>query len=41
MVRLTLGLGGDVRVEHPAELVDEVIRQAQAALRRAEHLPVT
>ncbi len=41
MVRLALGLGGDVRVEHPAELADEVIRQSTAALRRAEHLPST
>jgi proteasome accessory factor C len=41
MARLTLGLGGDVHVEHPAELADEVVRQATEALRRAEHLPAT
>jgi proteasome accessory factor C len=38
MVRLLLGLGGDVHVERPAELADEVVRQAQEALRRADHL---
>ncbi|NGY60923.1 YafY family transcriptional regulator [Lentzea sp. NEAU-D13] len=38
MVRLLLGLGGDVHVEQPAELADEVVRQARAALRRADDL---
>lgn len=38
MVRLLLGLGGDVHVEQPAELADEVVRRAQEALRRADHL---
>jgi proteasome accessory factor C len=38
MVRLLLGLGGDVHVEQPAELADEVVRQAREALRRADHL---
>ncbi len=38
MVRLLLGLGGDVHVEQPAELADEVRRQAAEALRRADHL---
>jgi proteasome accessory factor C len=41
MVRLTLGLGDEAHVEHPAELADEVIRQARAALSRADHLPAT
>lgn len=38
MVRLLLGLGGDVHVEQPAELADEVVRRAREALRRADHL---
>ncbi|SDP13797.1 helix-turn-helix transcriptional regulator [Lentzea jiangxiensis] len=38
MVRLLLGLGGDVHVEQPSELAAEVRRQAQEALRRADHL---
>ena len=38
MVRLLLGLGGDVHVEKPAELADEVVRRAEEALRRADHL---
>ena len=38
MVRLLLGLGGDVHVEQPSELADEVVRQAREALRRADHL---
>ncbi|GLY51585.1 YafY family protein [Lentzea sp. NBRC 102530] len=38
MVRLLLGLGGDVHVEQPAELQAEVVRQAGEALRRADHL---
>ncbi len=38
MVRLLLGLGGDVHVEKPAELAAEVVRRAQEALRRADHL---
>ncbi|MBB5804015.1 proteasome accessory factor C [Saccharothrix ecbatanensis] len=41
MVRLLLGLGGDVHVEQPPDLVAEVVRQAEAALRRADHLPAT
>ncbi|MEV0677527.1 YafY family protein [Actinosynnema sp. NPDC050436] len=41
MVRLLLGLGGEVHVEQPAELVEAVARQAGAALRRADHLPAT
>jgi len=41
MVRLTLGMGDEVHVEHPAELADEVIRLARAALARADHLPAT
>ncbi|QFZ21762.1 helix-turn-helix transcriptional regulator [Saccharothrix syringae] len=41
MVRLLLGLGGEVHVEEPADLVAEVARQADAALRRADHLPAT
>ncbi|WP_033441465.1 helix-turn-helix transcriptional regulator [Saccharothrix sp. NRRL B-16314] len=41
MVRLLLGLGGDVHVEQPPDLVGEVTRQAEAALRRADHLPAT
>lgn len=38
MVRLLLGLGGDVHVEKPSELAEEVVRQAAEALRRADHL---
>jgi proteasome accessory factor C len=38
MVRLLLGLGGDVHVEQPSELAEEVVRQAAEALRRADHL---
>ena len=38
MVRLLLGLGGDVHVEQPVELADEVVRQAREALRRADDL---
>ncbi|KOV85476.1 protein pafC [Nocardia sp. NRRL S-836] len=38
MVRLLLGLGGDVHVEQPAELAAEVVRRAEEALRRADHL---
>jgi proteasome accessory factor C len=38
MVRLLLGLGGDVHVEQPAELAEEVVRRAEEALRRADHL---
>ncbi|GAA0211967.1 WYL domain-containing protein [Saccharothrix mutabilis subsp. mutabilis] len=41
MVRLLLGLGGEVHVERPADLVEAVVRQADAALRRADHLPAT
>ncbi|WP_189152601.1 helix-turn-helix transcriptional regulator [Lentzea pudingi] len=38
MVRLLLGLGGDVHVEKPEELAAEVVRQAREALSRADHL---
>jgi proteasome accessory factor C len=38
MVRLLLGLGGEVRVEQPAELAAELRERAQAALDRAAHL---
>jgi len=38
MVRLLLGLGGDVHVEQPAELAAEVVHRAEEALRRADHL---
>ncbi|MFJ6676925.1 helix-turn-helix transcriptional regulator [Actinosynnema sp. NPDC091369] len=41
MVRLLLGLGGEAHVEQPSDLVAEVARQADAALRRADHLPAT
>ncbi|MCC8243702.1 helix-turn-helix transcriptional regulator [Saccharothrix luteola] len=41
MVRLLLGLGGEAHVEQPPDLVAEVARQAEAALRRADHLPAT
>ncbi|WP_447002818.1 helix-turn-helix transcriptional regulator [Saccharothrix isguenensis] len=41
MVRLLLGLGGDVHVEQPPDLVAAVARQAEAALRRADHLLAT
>ncbi|WP_199442019.1 helix-turn-helix transcriptional regulator [Umezawaea beigongshangensis] len=38
MVRLLLGLGGEVRVEQPPELAAEVVRRARAGLARAESL---
>jgi proteasome accessory factor C len=38
MVRLVLGLGGDVTVEEPAELADQVRAQAVDALRRVDQL---
>ncbi|MQA08806.1 MAG: WYL domain-containing protein [Pseudonocardiaceae bacterium] len=41
MVRLLLGLGGDVLVDRPVELAETVRSRAVAALRRASHLPVT
>ncbi len=41
MVRLLLGLGGEAHVEQPADLVEAVARQAEAALRRADHLLAT
>ena len=41
MVRLLLGLGGDVRVERPDELAGLVRCGADDALRRASHLPAT
>ncbi|OZM72954.1 protein pafC [Amycolatopsis antarctica] len=39
MVRLVLGLGGEVRVERPAALADAVRRRAAEALARARHVP--
>ncbi|SNR79195.1 proteasome accessory factor C [Haloechinothrix alba] len=41
MVRLLLGLGGDVSVEEPVELAERVRSRAIEALERAGHLPVT
>jgi proteasome accessory factor C len=38
MVRLLLGLGGDVHVEQPAELADEVVRRAREALSRVDQV---
>ncbi|TWP46851.1 YafY family transcriptional regulator [Lentzea tibetensis] len=38
MVRLLLGLGGEVHVEQPESLADHVRERAEAALRRADHL---
>jgi proteasome accessory factor C len=38
MVRLLLGLGGEVHVEQPESLAAEVRDRAEAALRRADHL---
>lgn len=39
MVRLVLGLGGDVSVIEPAELAETVRERARAAVRRSLHLP--
>ncbi|MPZ65391.1 MAG: WYL domain-containing protein [Pseudonocardiaceae bacterium] len=39
MVRLVLGLGGDVSVLEPAELAETVRERARAAVRRSLHLP--
>jgi len=39
MIRLVLGLGGEARVEGPAELADAVRRRAADALARAGNLP--
>ncbi len=39
MVRLVLGLGGDVSVLEPAELAEAVRERARAAVRRYLHLP--
>jgi proteasome accessory factor C len=41
MVRLLLGLGGEVRVESPDELTDELRNRALAALELASHLVET
>jgi proteasome accessory factor C len=41
MVRLLLGLGGDVVVEQPAELATRLRSRAAEALRRARHLAAT
>ncbi|TDP92192.1 helix-turn-helix transcriptional regulator [Labedaea rhizosphaerae] len=41
MVRLLLGLGGDVVVEQPAELATRLRARAAEALSRARHLTVT
>jgi proteasome accessory factor C len=41
MIRLVLGLGGDARVERPAELARAVRRRAADALARAGNLPET
>ncbi len=41
MVRLLLGLGGDVTVEEPTELAVGLRDQARRALERAAHLSVT
>nr|WP_228046090.1 YafY family protein [Saccharopolyspora sp. HNM0983] len=41
MVRLLLGLGGQVRVAEPADLAAQVRRRAEAALQRARHSPST
>jgi proteasome accessory factor C len=41
MVRLLLGLGGDVRVEHPGALRDLLRERASTALRLAGHLTAT
>ncbi|GLZ31633.1 protein pafC [Lentzea sp. NBRC 105346] len=38
MVRLLLGLGGEVHVEQPEELAAQVRSRAEEALRRADHL---
>jgi proteasome accessory factor C len=38
MLRLLLGLGGEVRVEEPAELADAVLARADAALARSDRL---
>ena len=41
MIRLLLGLGGDVVVEQPAELATRLRSRAAEALRRARHLTAT
>ncbi|HEY3690066.1 MAG TPA: YafY family protein [Pseudonocardiaceae bacterium] len=38
MVRLVLGLGGDVVVRNPPELAEAVAQRAHAAIRRSDHL---
>ena len=40
MVRLVLGLGGDVIVRHPPELATAVAQRALAALRRSSSAAV-
>jgi proteasome accessory factor C len=41
MIRLLLSLGGDVLVERPAVLLEDLHERAQLALRRAGHLTAT
>jgi proteasome accessory factor C len=41
MVRLVLGLGGEVTVERPVELLETVRACARQALTRSSHLSVT
>jgi proteasome accessory factor C len=41
MLRLLLGLGGEVTVEEPAELAEAVRRRAAVALDRARHVPAS
>ncbi|RZS43779.1 proteasome accessory factor C [Herbihabitans rhizosphaerae] len=41
MVRLLLGLGGEVTVEQPADLAESVRTRAEQALARASHLAAT
>ncbi|MGH3913734.1 MAG: WYL domain-containing protein, partial [Pseudonocardiaceae bacterium] len=40
MVRLVLGLGGDVVVREPAELAAAVSERARAAVRKIDHFPL-
>ncbi len=41
MVRMLLGLGGDITVEQPSALAELVRTKAREALERASHLPAT
>lgn len=41
MVRLVLGLGGEVKIEQPPELAERIRRRAVDALARARHLAAT